>query len=335
MSKSCLILAGERSGEDHTLTFFDELKAMNPDCAFYGVGGERLESKGVELLYNLRDFSGIGISEVLSKIPFYYGAMKRILREVDRRGTKTAILVDFQSFNLKLAAKLKKRGVAVLYYVAPQAWAWKAYRAKALQANVHTLFTILPFEKEWFEQRGVSKVRSVVHPLMLEHASALKNVRAKRSRDFSDRPVRILLLPGSRRSEVGTLLPLFEKALNLLGKDTPFELGIAKLESVPGEFYSSSLSFAKIYDAKDLPEACQWADVCLAASGTVTLATGLFGLPTVVCYQLSKVTEAMFKMLVKYDGPVSLTNIVHQERIFPELIQDEATPEAIAESARR
>lgn len=324
MSKSCLILAGERSGEDHTLTFFDELQALQPDCEFFGVGGERLEKRGVELLYNLRDFSGIGFSEIISKIPFYYKAMAKILQEVDRRGTKTAILVDFQGFNLKLAKKLKKRGVDVLYYVAPQAWVWKAYRAKTLQQTVHTLFTILPFEKQWFFERGVSKTRGVIHPLMIEHKSALTDRRVKKAADFSNRKPRILLLPGSRRSEVSALLPVFQRAMELLGENQKFEIGIVEVESVPRELYNSELEFSQIYAPEQLSEACEWADLCVAASGTVTLATGLFGLPTVVCYKLSLFSEFIASVLVRYDGPISLTNITHQKRLFPELIQHRA-----------
>ena len=337
MSKeSCLILAGERSGEDHTLTFFDGLKTARPDCEFFGVGGERLEAKGVELLYNLRDFSGIGFSEIVGKIPFYYKAMKDILSEVDRRGTKTAILVDFQGFNLKLAKKLKKRGVNVLYYVAPQAWVWKAYRAKTLQKTVHTLFTILPFEKEWFFKRGVSKVKGVVHPLMLEHKKSLESVREKKWSDLKDRPARILLLPGSRSTEVKALLPLFEKALNQLKEEgRNFEVGIVEVESVPAELYQSGLTYAKKFAPSELAQACDWADVGVAASGTVTLATGLFGLPTVVCYKLSAVTEFIANLLIHYDGPVSLTNIVHQERLYPELIQEQADSRNIVKHLAR
>ncbi|MCO4754076.1 MAG: lipid-A-disaccharide synthase [Bacteriovoracaceae bacterium] len=322
--QSCLILAGERSGEDHALTFFDDLKKSLPECEFFGVGGERLRERGVETLYDIKDFSGIGISEVLSKIPFYFKAMDQIVAEVDKRNTKTAILIDFQGFNLKLAKKLHKKGVKVLYYVAPQAWAWKAYRAKALQKCVHTLFTILPFEKEWFTKRGVSKTKSVIHPLMIEHGERLKNVRVKKAQDFEARKKRILLLPGSRRSEVSVLLPIFEKAMKLLGENEEFELATVKVESVPEECYKSDLEFSKVYDAEDLSLAFEWADMCVAASGTVTLACGLYGVPTVVCYKLSLVSEFIFGLLVKYDGPVSLTNITHQKYLFPELIQHNA-----------
>jgi lipid-A-disaccharide synthase len=173
-NSSCLIIAGERSGEDHALSFFAELKQLCPDTSFYGVGGKRLQENGVELIYDLKDFSGIGISEVLSKIPFYYKALGNILDEVDKRKTKTAILIDFQGFNLKLAKKLKKRGVNVLYYVAPQAWVWKEYRVKILEKCVHTLFTIIPFEKKWFTERGVTRVKGVEHPLVRTYKNELK-----------------------------------------------------------------------------------------------------------------------------------------------------------------
>lgn len=325
MSKqSCLILAGERSGEDHALTFFDDLKSELPECEFFGVGGDRLQAKGVKLLYHLKEFSGIGISEVLGKVPFYYKAMGELLKEVDRRQTKVAILVDFQTFNLKLAKKLKKRGVKVLYYVAPQAWAWKAYRAKVLEKTVHTLFTILPFEKKWFMDRGVSKAKGVMHPLMIEHKNRLEDIKIKKSSDFKDRRPRILLLPGSRRSEVGNLLPVFLRGIELVKEKREVDIGIVEVESVPEELYQNNMEYQKVWSAEQLPDAFEWADMCVAASGTVTLAAGLFGVPTVVCYKLSFLTEFIASFVLKYDGPVSLANIAHQKRLFPELIQHHA-----------
>ncbi len=320
---SCLIIAGEKSGEDHAMTFFPELQKLTPDCEYYGVGGSRLESLGVELKYHLKDFSGIGISEVLGKIPFYYKALDELVAEVKKRGTKTAILIDFQGFNLKIAKKLKKLGVNVLYYVAPQAWVWKPWRAKVLEKNVHTLFTILPFEKEWFQKRGVSKIKAVVHPLINEYGEKLEHIRKRHSSDFSNRSaLRVLLLPGSRNVEVSTLLPIFERGVQLLQENLKLEIGIVKTESVRDEHYNTQLEFSHEWNSHELAEALEWCDVSIAASGTVTLATGLFQVPTVVCYKVSLFTEFVLKMLVPYDGPASLTNIIHGgEYIYPELIQ--------------
>ncbi|MBT4790953.1 MAG: lipid-A-disaccharide synthase [Halobacteriovoraceae bacterium] len=318
---SCLIIAGEKSGEDHAMTFFPELKRLTPDCEYYGVGGSRLQELGVDLRYHLKDFSGIGISEVLSKIPFYYKALDEIVTEVKKRKTKTAILIDFQGFNLKLSKKLKKLGVNVLYYVAPQAWVWKPWRAKVLQKNVHTLFTILPFEKKWFLDRGVSKVKAVIHPLILEHADNLNNIPERSSQQIGKRKLKLLILPGSRNVEVENLLPIFEKAMSLLEEDTEVEFGLVKTESVRPKHYANLMRYSKVWSSAQLADAMYWADLCVAASGTVTLATGLFQVPTVVCYKVSFFTEAVLSLLLPYDGPISLTNIIHDKMLFPELVQ--------------
>lgn len=321
MSSNCLIIAGEKSGEDHAMTFLPELMAKKNQTKFFGVGGDKFTELGVELLYHARDFSGIGLSEILSKIPFYYRALDHILDEVEKRQVKTAILIDFQGFNLKLAKKLKKRGVKVLYYVAPQAWVWKPWRAKVLEENVHTLFTILPFEKKWFKDRGVTKVKSVVHPLMIEYGEKIKSIRSRSFDDFSKRSVRILILPGSRNVEVQRLLPIFYKAVELL-KEQGFELeiGLVKTETVKDEHYENFNLVNKTWYANEITDAMDWADLAVAASGTVTLATGLFRLPTVVGYQVSLFTEFVLGMLIPYRGAVSLTNIILNDKVFPEFL---------------
>lgn len=336
MSKkeSCLIIAGEKSGEDHAMTFFPELKKLTPNCEYYGVGGARLEKLDVELKYHLKDFSGIGISEVLGKIPFYYKALDELVSEVKKRETKTAILIDFQGFNLKLAKKLKKMGVNVLYYVAPQAWVWKPWRAKVLEKNVHTLFTILPFEKDWFKSRGVTNVKAVIHPLMTEYKDQIKVIKNRSSSDFEKRKVRILVLPGSRNVEVSTLLPIFEKGIELILEDFELELGIVKAESVKVEHYSTKLKYTNEWNSDQLVEALNWCDMSIAASGTVTLATGLFEVPAIVCYKVSLFTEFVLNMLIPYEGPASLTNIIHGKYIYPELIQYKADRYNIAKHIR-
>lgn len=333
--ENCLIIAGEKSGEDHAMTFLPKIKQERPSCHFYGVGGDRLKKEDVELLYHLKDFSGIGISEVLSKIPFYYRALDHILAEVKSRNTKTAILIDFQGFNLKLAKKLKSMDIKVLYYVAPQAWVWKPWRAKALQQNVHTLFTILPFEKKWFLDRGVSKVKGVVHPLMIEYE---KEMGLEIVKDFSlaqGRPLKLLLLPGSRNVEVSKLLPDFLMAVEKLKEKYSVEVGIVKSESVRPEHYEhSNIEFANNWNSTHLKDALGWADMSIAASGTVTLATGLFCVPTVVCYKVSWFTELILKLMVPYKGPASLTNIIHEEMVFPEFIQREVTADNIVSALK-
>lgn len=320
---SCLFIAGEKSGEEHAMSFFPELKKLAPDVHFYGVGGEELKREGMELLYHLKDFSSMGFSEVVGKIPFYFRALSRLEDEVIKRGTKTAIVIDFQDFNLRLAQRLSKRGVKVLYYVAPQAWAWKAHRSKTLAETVHTLFTILPFERKWFLDRGVHQIKAIPHPLMLTYKDELTSIPERPFNSWAEK-LKVLLLPGSRRFEVQGLLPEFIKTVRELKKTRPVEVHLVKVGHIPDEIYDYFRGDVDVwYESNDLARALKISHVALAASGTVTLSTGLFELPTVVCYRASLLNEFIFHNFIKYSGPISLTNIVHEKMVFPEFTQNE------------
>ncbi len=328
---SCLIIAGEKSGEEHALSFFHELKRLSPDTQFFGVGGDDLAREGCELLYHLNDFSTWGYSGVLSKIPFYIKAMNHILEEVDRRQTKVAILIDYQSFNLKIAGKLKERGVEVLYYVAPQAWVWKEYRVKKLSRFVHTLFTIIPFEKKWFNDRGVKKIVSIDHPLWTTYQKELENYKSHEPKQ----PLQLLLLPGSRHFEVEGLLPVFVESLQILKKEIPLQVSIVKASTINERVFEPyNQYFDKVYDNDELVPALKNADFAFAASGTVTLTCALFEVPTIVCYKTALINQFIFECLISYKGPVSLANIVQNRTVFPELLQDQATSYNIVSNFR-
>lgn len=322
--KSCLVITGEKSGEEHALSFFKELKSLSPDTKFFGVGGVDLEAQGLELLYNLADFSSWGYSGVITKIPFYLKAMNRILDEVKARNTKVAILIDYQSFNLKLAGKLKEQGVEVLYYVAPQAWAWKEYRVKKLSRCAHTLFTIIPFEKKWFHERGLKKVISIDHPLWTTYQKELLHFESNLF--DKKKPMRMLLLPGSRQFEVALLLPEFIESINKLKKEFPIEVSIVKSSSVSENLFENyNKHFDKIYTNDELVMALKNADFAMAASGTVTLTCALFEVPTVVCYKTSLLNQFIFETLVNYNWFISLANIIQNRAVFPELLQDQVS----------
>lgn len=326
--KSCLIIAGEKSGEEHALSFFNKLKVSNPDVLFFGVGGDELKSAGLEILYHLNDFSSWGYSEVIAKIPFYKKAMETIVAEAVKRNTKVAILIDFQSFNLKLAGKLKEHGIEVQYYVAPQAWAWKEYRVKKLSQTVHTLFTIIPFEKKWFQDRGVKRVISIEHPQLTHHKEVLKDFHRE---NFNSKRVKIVLLPGSRNFEVDLLLSEFIEAIKILKQEINIELSIVKSSSVDKSLYAPfDDCFDKVYTNEELVLALKNSDFAIAASGTVTLSCALFELPTIVCYKSSMLNFFIYETLVSYKGPISLANIIHNCSVFPELIQDEVSSFNIA-----
>ena len=331
---SCLLIAGEKSGEEHALSFFPGLVKLCPDVQFYGVGGDDLKKQGLELLYHLKDFSNMGFSEVIQKIPFYLKALRRLENEVIKRGTKTAIVIDFQDFNMRLAQRLKKRGVNVLYYVAPQAWGWKPHRAEILSKVAHTLFTILPFEKDWFSARGVRQIKSIPHPLMLTYKEDFKTIPDKPFGIWKNR-LKILLLPGSRRFEVYSLLSEFLKTVEILRKTMNVEVHLVKVGHIDPEFYKIHEHKIDVwYNSEDLTSAMRNCHFALAASGTVTLSTGLFEIPTLVCYKASLLNEFIFYNFIKYQGPISLTNIIHNKMLFPEFIQTGVEPHRMASVIR-
>lgn len=326
LPKSCLIVAGEKSGEEHALSFFKELKFNSPGTKFFGIGGEDLQKLGFELLFDLKEFSSWGYSEVILKIPFYIRAMNHILNEVEKRNCRVAILVDYQSFNLKLAGKLKERGVEVLYYVAPQAWAWKEYRVKKLSKYVNTLFTIIPFEKKWFLDRGLKKVIGIDHPLWTTYEKHLINFSSQNFDPMAKKPMRLLLLPGSRNFEVNYLMPEFIESIRLLKKEFLLEVLIVKSSSVKEDLYKPyNQYFDRIFTNDELIEALKTSDFAFAASGTVTLTCALFEVPTIVCYKTSLLNQFIFEAVVRYKWFISLANIVQNRLVFPELLQDQVS----------
>ncbi len=319
MKKSCLVVVGEQSGEEHFLSFFPQLQAkVQAELDFYGVAGSDSAAQGVELIYHLKEFSSMGFSEVLHKIPFYYNAHKELLKQVDQRKTQYAILVDFQGFNLRLAQSLKKKNVNVYYYVAPQAWAWKPWRAKKIAQSVQCLFCFLPFEKSWFQERGVSQVQLVAHPLYRKYAEELKQLKPHSQRD------EILFLPGSRKMEVRSLMPVFYDVIKEIKKIKPeFKISLLISPSLDlCELEKYLHLFDHSYHSDQSSQAFQNAKFAVAASGTVTLATGLFQVPTVVCYKVNLFNEYVFYTVVKYTGFISLVNLILADEVFPELTQN-------------
>jgi lipid-A-disaccharide synthase len=324
---NCLIVVGEKSGEEHLQSFFPKLKQLAPQVNYFGVGGDWMRSQGIELFYDIKDFAAMGFSfDVIKKIPYYKQAMRRLVEECKRRQCRHAILVDFQGFNMALAKQLKANGIKVYYYVAPQAWGWKEYRAQKLKTITDYLFCILPFEKKWFQQRGIKNVISVGHPVWHHYQDQLQKIDRKAPTKIE----RILFLPGSRDSEVSKLLPLYHQVIaHIKRHDSTIQCSMVRTQSVRKQqiydFYASD--YDTIYTSSDLAQALLHNQICVAASGTVTLTCGLFQIPTIVCYKVSLFNQFFIYNFIRSNvGLVSLTNIIFNRMIFPEMLQDDAHP---------
>lgn len=332
MNPRVLLVAGEASGDLRGAELVEELKALVPEVEVLGVGGERLRAAGMNITVPAADLSIMGLTEVTSRLPTVVRSYRRLRNEIlgrgpDERRPDLVLLIDFPDFNLRLAAVAKRVGVPVFYYVSPQVWAWRRYRIKTLARRVDRLAVVFPFEEELY--RGLTDVTFVGHP-------GLETVRATRSREdvrasleVPDGQRLIALLPGSRGAEVRELLPPMRDTLGRLTAPSHGVVALAdgSLRGLVGDL------------APDLPmvagqtyDLVAAADLVLVASGSASLETALLGRPMVICYRLSSVSYMVARALVRVPF-IGMPNLILDKSAVPELIQNDVTPERIAQEA--
>lgn len=324
-SGDVLVCAGEASGDRILAPVVRELEQRRPGLRFFGAGGPALHAAGAEIRHSTEDLAVTGVSEVLGAAGAVASLLLDMKREIERRRLVLALLVDYPGANLRVASMARRRGVPVLYYVAPQRWAWLPARARAIARVVDRLAVTLPFEQQWFAERGVPAT-FVGHPLLdTFRLAAPEQVRAKVKLD--GRRV-LVLLPGSRPNEVVRHLPLLLKALAWLPEVQPI------IAVLPGTQERACREIAPDLPGLRSSEALALADVALCASGTATLEAALAGVPTAVFYRLSWFSGELAKRLVQVPY-VALPNLLLGEEVMPELLQDAATPAALVTAVHR
>ncbi|QSQ14661.1 lipid-A-disaccharide synthase [Myxococcus landrumensis] len=332
-----LVVAGEASGDSHAADLVAALQARRPDLTFFGMGGSRLGATGVELLFDAREVSVMGITEVLPRIPRILQIMKGLAQAAAERRPVAAILVDIPDFNLRLAKKLKALGIPVAYYISPMIWAWRRGRVHTIKRLVDRMLCILPFEEDFYREAGVS-ARYVGSPVV-EQIPAPDSPAAFRTQLGLklDAPT-LALLPGSRMSEIRRLLPAMVDTAKTLSAERPgLQVVVPVAPTIPREevvsrFEGSGVTPVLI-DGR-APEVVGASDAAIVASGTAALEAGLMQRPLVVIYRVSLITYWVGRMMLKV-AFVSLVNLLAGRRVVPELIQGEATPKRIAEEVRR
>jgi lipid-A-disaccharide synthase len=334
MSDSLMIIAGEVSGDMHAAKVVRELKKMRPDLTCWGVGGDELQAEGAELLYEVEEMAVLGFAEVLRKYRFFKQAFDRLLEEADRRKPKAALLIDYPGFNLRMAARLKARGIKVLYYICPQVWAWNRKRIPEMAKHLDRLMVIFPFEVEVFKKTPL-RVDFVGHPLV-EELQELKSGTLLPLPWTS--PKKLALLPGSRTQEVEHILPiLLETAREIHRRDreTGFvvaapprqreriEALVAEAEELPDDFFVVT---------GQSREALRQATAAIVASGTATLESALLGCPTLVVYKTAWLNYWIGRMLIRIPW-LGIVNITAGQEICPEFLQKRARPGLLAPAA--
>jgi lipid-A-disaccharide synthase len=335
MPKSCLmIVAGERSGDVYGGELATALRARLGDVEIFGCGGEAMRRAGVGTVVDAHDVTMVGIAEVLSGLPRAYRAFRALLGEVRRRRPQLAVLIDFPDFNLRLARKLKRRGIPVVYFVSPQIWAWRKGRIKQLKANISKMLCIFEFEEKIYREAGVP-VEYVGHPmveLMRTHLSR-EEFFAKAGLDPAIPAV--ALLPGSRRKEVAyNLPPMLDAATRMtVSRDLQFVVAVAPtldsawMESKLAECYVGRATVHAVKQATY--DALQHCDVAVVASGTATIEAALRERPMVVVYRVSPLTWIIGKFLVNVPF-YSMVNLLAGKRVVPELIQQDFSAPKLA-----
>lgn len=338
MADDLLIVAGEASGDLHAARLLGALLARQPDVEAYGLGGDELRAAGCRLVAESRDIAVVGITEVLKVLPRAKEIFRLLLQEVDRRGTRVAVLVDSPEFNLRLAKELQQRGVRVIYYISPQIWAWRQGRVRQIAQRVDEMLVLFPFEVDFYRQHDIA-VQHVGHPLLDEVPILPQAWEDSAPGLGTARPFRIALLPGSRASEVGKLLPPMLASVRLLADRQPVEVALIEAPTAPKELFDRCLGEAALNTVpvrveritEDRFLAIAACHLALCASGTATLEVGLLGTPLVVVYRLNRLSYWLGRMLVKLPH-FSLVNLVLETAAVPELLQKETEPRRLAET---
>jgi len=328
-----LLSAGEASGDMYAARLAIALK-QRADVELFGMGGPQMRAAGVEIVVDYAEVSVLGITEVLKKLPSLRRAMTRLVDEAHRRRPPLAILTDFPGFHLRLARKLSPLGIRNIYYICPQFWAWRPWRANLVRRRFAQALCIFPFEEKFYRDAGVA-VQFIGHPLV-------GNVKADMSRtEFcaehglsADKPI-VTILPGSRRGEIEYHGAILAEALTQLRRAIPDVQAVVAV--APGvnrtELEACFGSGNEVrFVTGDTYNALAAADLTIVSSGTATVEVALLGKPMIVIYRLSPLTAKLAKPLVRTKF-FSMVNLIAGREIAPELIQDDFTPIRVASEA--
>jgi lipid-A-disaccharide synthase len=335
--KSVMIIAGEASGDQHAALLVDAVHQKDPAVSFFGIGGEKMRAAGVETLVDAADMAVVGLIEVLAHRKVIFGALDKMRALLVERKPNLLILVDYPEFNLRLAKAAKEAGIKVLFYISPQVWAWRQKRVHTIRQRIDMMAVVFPFEVDFYQQHDVP-VRYVGHPLVDEVKSS--QPRQELLKEFSlqaERPI-VGIFPGSRKSEIKRLLPILMEAAHQILTQQPevqFVLPLASTinEATLGIQDHPIRPYIKIIPKRsyDVIEVC---DAIMTVSGTVTLEIALMQKPMVIINKVAWLTYHIVRRMLKIEH-IGLCNIVAGQRLVPELIQQQARPELIAEEIMR
>lgn len=333
------LIAGEASGDLHASQLIAALRERDPQAQFQFLGGDKMAAAaGVQPVIHYRDMAYMGFIEVAKHLPAILGFLRTAREGIASWRPDAVILVDYPSFNLKVARAAHEMGIKVFYFISPKVWAWKQWRVRDIRKWVDRMFSILPFEPAWYRQHDY-EVTYVGNPTVAEVDATL--AAAPNRADFiaahglDERPI-IALVPGSRIKEINDNLPVMLEATRLVGDD--YQVAIAGAPAIDDSVYSGVLSRCGLTAPilRDVTmELVHHSRAAVVTSGTATLETALAGAPQVACYRMngSKWVYRFYRRLL-HGNYVTLPNLIVDAPLIPELLLHNCTPDAIAQHLR-
>lgn len=322
------LLAGEASGDLHGSALAREIKLLDSEARLMGWGGDLMKKEGVTIGKHYKELAFMGFTEVVMNIRTIISNFKLCKSQIDSFQPDVVILIDYPGFNLRIAKSLRVKGIKTVYYISPQIWAWKSSRLHQIKRDIDKVFVILPFEKEFYHKHGM-EVEFVGHPLL----DALSRRKYVPLNDFTEknnldyRPI-IALLPGSRKQEIKSILPIMQ---SVLVRFPAYQFVIAGAPSISNDVYNKytggkiPVIYGQTYQLIENSKAA------LVTSGTASLETALIGTPQVICYKAGSLSYFIARQLVKIKY-IGLPNLILDKPIVSELIQHQLnTSKLIAE----
>lgn len=316
------LIAGEASGDLHGSNLIQEIRQLDTGAEIRAWGGDLMQSKGATIVKHIRDLAFMGFSEVIKNLPTIITNFRLCKSDILAFRPDVIIFIDYPGFNLRMAEWAKNNHFKTVFYISPQIWAWKENRVIAIKKYVDQMLVILPFEKDFYKKWNY-EVEYVGHPL----ASVIQKYKDEHP-ELKVIPKLIALLPGSRKQEIKSKLPIMLEA----AKNFPeYDFFIAKAPAIEEDFYKpflESSSNAKLFVEPAYALLMQ-ASAALVTSGTATLETALFGVPEIVCYKAGWISYEIGKRLIKLKF-ISLVNLIMNKEVVKELIQYDLTPQKIS-----
>ncbi|MGW9684091.1 lipid-A-disaccharide synthase [Flagellimonas sp. 2504JD1-5] len=324
------IIAGEASGDLHGSNLIKALKQQDSDAQIRCWGGDLMQKAGGDLAKHYKEMAFMGFLEVLKNIPAIFRNISFCKEDIQKFNPDLIIFIDFSGFNLRIAKWAKQHSFKTNYYISPQIWASREGRIEKIKRDIDDMYVILPFEKDFYEQKHNFPVHFVGHPLIdaIENTEIVDEATFRKEHHLQPQKPIIALLPGSRKQEVQKMLTVM---LSVSSDFPEYQFVIAGAPSLPDDFYETFLKEDKVgYVSNQTYSLLKHSHAALVTSGTATLETALFEIPQVVCYKGNWISYQIAKRIITLDY-ISLVNLIMDKEVVKELIQNELTTKNLRE----